>query len=264
MRVLIVGDVHGQHELLAELLRQVRADYRIEAAIQVGDFGFFRERLAQLRWAGRRWAVPLHVIDGNHEDHAWLQQALAAGEADVWAKELNLIYQARPSIARLGGTTIGFLGGALHVDRPQEHNWLAGLPNYLLPRHRQAAVELFNQHRPELIVTHSCPAGIGVGMCGAPELQASVAQFVTAAGFSPGPPNDCGERELDLLWQQLRHRPRAWVFGHFHRPHQASVADTLFLCVEDDLETPRRRLVIWDTEEKRVLLCPADPSLLPH
>jgi len=260
MRLLIVGDVHWQHEKLAKMLRQARADYRIEAAIQVGDFGFHRQCLAQLKWEGRRFPVPVHAIDGNHEDHAWLQQALLSGETRAWARELNLIYQPRPSIAELGGSIIGFLGGALHVDRPQEHNWLAGLPNYISRRLRQAAVKLFNQHRPELIVTHSCPAGIGIGLRGSPEMQAGVAQHIVAAGFDPGPPDDCGENELGELWRHLRHRPRAWLFGHFHRAHQALIEGTRFVCLDDDLDSPRRRLVIWDTEEKRLLALPADPS----
>ena len=59
------------------------------------------------------------------------------------------------------------------------------------------------------------------------------------------------------------YKPRAWVFGHFHRAHQATVEGTRFVCVSDDLDSPGRTLVIWDTEEKKLLLCPADPSAEP-
>jgi hypothetical protein len=79
MRVLIVGDVHGQHRKLAETLRQAQADFRIGAAIQVGDFGFYRNLLAQAREELLRFPVPMHAIDGNHEDHAWLRRALLTG-----------------------------------------------------------------------------------------------------------------------------------------------------------------------------------------
>lgn len=260
MRVLIVGDVHGQHERLAAVLRQAQADYRIGAAIQVGDFGFHRERMARSRAEALRFPVPLHVIDGNHEDHAWLRRALLTGAARTWQQELNLIYQARPSVAQFGPSKVGFLGGALHVDRPQRHNWLTGFPNYILRRHRIHAASMFNRQQPELLVTHSCPSPIGIGMEGGTEMEAGVAEHVRAAGFDPGPRHDCGETELGRLWCDLSYRPRAWVFGHFHRRHSVTLEGTHFVCVSDDLNQRGRRLVLWDTEEKKVLVVPADPS----
>jgi predicted phosphodiesterase len=260
MRVLIVGDVHGQHRKLAEALRQAQTDYRIEAAIQVGDFGFSPALLAGAAAERVRYPVPLHAIDGNHEDHAWLRRALLTGAARHWPRDLNLIYQPRPSVARLGASTIGFLGGALHVDRPQQHNWLSGFPNYILRRHREQAVALFNQERPDLIVTHSCPARIGIGVTSAPAMGPGVAEHVTAAGFDPGPPDDCGEVELGRLWCELTYKPRVWVFGHFHREHEATIEGTRFVGLGDELDAPARRLAIWDTEEKKLLRCPADPS----
>ena len=260
MRVLIVGDVHGQHRKLATALHQAQTDFRIGAAVQVGDFGFYAKLFTATSEERVRYPVPLHVIDGNHEDHAWLRRCQLTGVDRNWPQELNLIYQPRASVARLGSSQVGFLGGALHVDRPQKHNLLAGFPNYILKRHREQAVALFNRERPELIVTHSCPSGIGIGVSGAADMGPGVAEHVIAAGFDPGPTNDCGEVELSRLWSELDYRPRAWVFGHFHRMHEASIAGTRFVGVSDDLEAPTRRLVIWDTEEKKVVLCPADPN----
>lgn len=260
MRVLIVGDVHGQHEELAARLRQARADYRIGAAIQVGDFGFYRERMARARAGALRFAVPLHVIDGNHEDHAWLRRVLLTGAARAWKRELNLVYQSRPSVASFGSSKVGFLGGALHVDRPQKHNWLSGFPNYILRRHRIRAAAMFNRQRPDLLVTHSCPSRVGIGIRSRAEMEPGVAEHIRAAGFDPGPPDDCGETELAHLWCDLTYRPRAWVFGHFHRPHTATIEGTRFACVTDEFEGPGCRLTLWDTEEKRLLTVPADPS----
>jgi predicted phosphodiesterase len=260
MRVLIVGDVHGQHQQLAESLRQAQTDFRIAAAIQVGDFGFYKNLLTHAREEKIRFPVPLHVIDGNHEDHPWLRRALLLGAGRTWKHELNLVYQPRPSVASFGTSRVGFLGGALHVDRPQKHNSLTGFPNYILRRSREHAATLFNHQRPDLIVTHSCPSRIGIGIRSSAEMRPGIAEHITAAGFDPGPPEDCGEVELGRLWLDLTYKPRAWVFGHFHRPHQAVVEGTRFVCVSDDFDSPSRTLVIWDTEEKKLLLCPADPS----
>ena len=253
MRVLIIGDVHGRHEKLAEVLRQVQTDFGIAAAIQVGDFGFYQEPMARLKQERIRFPVPLHVIDGNHEDHGWLWRALLTGSARAWKEEANLIYQPRPSVVRLGASKVGFMGGALHVDRPQRHNLVSHFPNYILRHHREQAAVLFNLEQPDLIVTHSCPAGIGIGVRGSPDLEHDIAEYVVGAGFDPGPQDDCGEVELSQLWRELRNPPRGWVFGHFHSAHAAVVAGTLFVCVGDDLDALRQRLVLWDTEEKKLL-----------
>jgi hypothetical protein len=263
MRVLIVGDVHGQHQKLAESLRQAQTDFRISAAIQVGDFGFYKDLMTHAREVGLRFPVPVHVIDGNHDDHSWLRRALLTGARRAWKHDINLIYQPRPSVARFGTSIVGFLGGALHVDRPQKHNRLSGFPNYISRRNQEHAATLFNRRHPELIVTHSCPSRIGIGIRGPAEMQPGVAVHITAAGFDAGPRDDCGEVQLSRLWLGLSYRPQAWVFGHFHRAHQTIVEGTRFMCVSDDLDSPLRTLVIWDTEEKKLLLCPADPSAGP-
>jgi hypothetical protein len=136
------------------------------------------------------------------------------------------------------------------VDRPQKHNLLSRFPNYILRRHREQAVALFNREKPDLIVTHSCPAGIGIGMRAAPDLQQGVAEHIVNAGYDPGPPDDCGELELTQLWQGLKYRPRGWVFGHFHSAHEATVSGTRFVCVAGD---PDPSFVLWDAEEKKLL-----------
>jgi predicted phosphodiesterase len=244
MRVLIVGDVHGQHERLATHLEAGRRSLGIEAAIQVGDFGFEERAMKACR---APYPVPLYVIDGNHEDHQWLQRALESGADDMWRSRLQLFYQRRPSVARIGGATVGFIGGALHVDRPQRHNRAAGLPNYILRRHADEASALFNEARPDLIVSHSCPSRIGIGLAGAEELQWGVIDHIVSAGFDPGPSEDCGEAELSRVWRTLTRRPKAWVFGHHHRQHAVAIDGTLFVCV-GDVESSESQPVIWETE----------------
>ena len=202
MRVLIIGDIHGRQRELVAALRQAQTDYRIEAAIQVGDFGFSRAWLQQAREERLRFPVPVHVIDGNHEDHAWLARARLTRSTRRWPLEMNLIYQPRASVVQLGAAKVGFLGGALHVDRPQRHNLLVGLPNYILRRQRERAARLFNREQPELIVTHSCPAGIGVGLRAAANHEHGIGVFIQGAGFEPGPAEDCGEVELTRLWNE--------------------------------------------------------------
>lgn len=260
MRVLIVGDIHGRHRALDRCLRQAVADFRIGAAIQVGDFGFFPSLMAQARAERLRFPVPVHAIDGNHEDHPWLHRCEADGIVRSWRDAHNLHYQPRASVVRLGTSRIGFLGGALHADRPQQREWGNGFPNFILRQERERALALFNREQPGLIVTHSCPSRIGLGIEGSAQMEPWIRLHITAAGFDAGPRDDCGETELTALWNGLTYQPRAWAFGHFHQFRHSQVGATRFVCADCDLDSPARTLVIWDSEERRLLFCPADPS----
>jgi predicted phosphodiesterase len=253
MRLLILGDVHGLHAELASLLVEVREQHGIEAALQTGDFGFSAAAFARNFATGCRLPVPVYAIDGNHDDHAWLYQAVKNGDAARWHAAYNLYFQPRASILQLGGATVGFLGGALHVDRPQYKHWFRDVASFIMPQERARAGQLFNQERLSLLITHSCPADIGVGLLANPEFATTIAMHVLSAGFDPGPAHDCGETELTRLWQQLRHRPPVWVFGHFHRFHDRTVASTRFLCADT---LAARQLLLWDTTTGALALIP--------
>jgi hypothetical protein len=237
MLVALIGDVHDD---LGRLHRQVAAAAAAGAgaAIQLGDLGFREEVLGPGRpWP--RFPVPVLALCGNHEDHAFLRRARASGLATAWAAH-GLCYQARGSVARLGGRTVVFLGGALHTDRPQVREG----GNVIGEEDVAATLSACAIHSPDLIATHSCPSGIGVGMRGNPELAYGVAQFVHAAGFDSGPLDDCGEMPLRRVWDGLRRRPAIWAFGHFHVAGRTSVQDTTFVVLPEPQPTA---ITAWDT-----------------
>lgn len=247
MKVALLGDVHGDLGQLAGCVAAAAAA-GAGAAIQLGDLGFGEEMLG----AGRAWPrfpIPVLALCGNHEDHAFLRRARASGLATAWAAH-GLCYQARGSLARLGGRTVAFLGGALHADRPQERED----GNLISAREVEATLAACAVRPPDLIATHSCPAGIGIGMRGNPDLAMSVAQHVRAAGFDSGPADDSGEPALRRLWDELPQRPAFWVFGHFHTSHRATVQATEFVAVP---EAEAAAILAWDTEANRLIGLPA-------
>ncbi len=243
MKVLLLGDVHGAHADMAARLTRIHELHGIGAAIQAGDFGFFPSYFVG-GFSGRRLPIPVYAIDGNHDDHAWLHQMVKKGEPARWQEQYNLHFQPRASCIRLDGVTVGFLGGALHVDRAQYKHWFHNIANFIMTHERAKATRLFNQEHPMMIVTHSCPADIGVGLKGNPALAAHIAVHVHGAGFDPGPNHDCGDVELSRLWHHLEVHPEFWVFGHFHLRHDRLVEGTRFLCT-DTLTAPE--LLLWDT-----------------
>lgn len=221
MRLALVGDVHGRFDDLARLLDGA-ARAGAAAALQTGDFGFRPDHCGALP----AFPLPVHAVCGNHEDHAFLDRARAEGLCARW-EEKNLFYQPRASHRKFGATGVGFLGGALHVDRPQRR----AKGNVIAHAEADEAIGLFNREQPDLIVTHSCPAAIGVGMKADPGFAWQVAEHVLMAGFDPGPPHDCGEAQLTRLWRALERKPILWLFGHFHHAREARVGGTLFRCL---------------------------------
>lgn len=249
MQVLLLGDLHGQVGLLPGLLTSAKRRFGVSAALQVGDFGFYKGLSTALRTI--RLPLPIHAIDGNHEDHRFLARCHAQGLTTFGPGD-HLRVHGRGSVFHLGGIGIGCLGGALHADREQEGEVH---PNWTSNGDADRAAAIFNDLQPDVILTHSCPAGIGVGMHASPAFTPGIRAFCSAHGLDTGPAHDCGEPGLTRLWQRLTYRPAVWCFGHFHRLQSTTVDGCHFVCVgsadgTDGHDTPVP--VILDTDNLTV------------
>lgn len=252
MRVLIVGDIHGRVEKLVEYLTKVKSLFRISAAIQLGDFGFYPEIFREMEENKLYFPVQLYAIDGNHENHDWLFTMKKNREVDKWKEKFNLYYLSRASVVEIGGTKIGAIGGALNVDGPQKSSAKTQSANYILKSERESAISLFNERKPELIVSHTCPTGIGIGIKANKIFDQSIIEHIVNAGFDPGVQDDCGDRELTKLWDGLSYSPLAWVFGHFHFDYEKTIGHTRFVCNNILNESSIEQIVVWDTEERNL------------
>lgn len=252
MRVLIVGDIHGQVQEFCRFLIEMKSHFRIEAAIQLGDFGFYPEIIQLMLEQKLHFCVPVYAVDGNHENHEWLFWAGMNSTRANWHKDHNLIYLPRASIFKLGSTKIGAIGGALNVDRPQVISAKSMTSNFIQQIERERAEKLFNAERPDLIISHTCPTGIGIGMKGSHYFNQTIVQHIVKEGHDPGVEDDCGDRELTHLWNNLDVKPIAWAFGHFHINHECHIAQTHFVCL-DSFNADVPQINLWDTEEKSLL-----------
>lgn len=254
MKILLVGDSHGQLLYIQKLIDENKG---IDAVIQVGDFGFYPSVFYRNFELNRlKFSVPVYAIDGNHEDHTWVHKNKDLWEN--WSKNYNLNFVPRGTIMNFGSSIIGFVGGAMNVDRPQEGSINKKTTNYLLHSERKQITKKFNKFgKPfDLMVTHSCPCDRKVYMVGHPMFLPSIFKYITEPfDLDTGPLNDCGERILTNLWDSLEYKPAKWVFGHFHAHQQITVENTDFWCIGCAHPMDNLRVInyIYDTEKKEIV-----------
>lgn len=249
MKILLLGDVHAAFTRFGTVVIKAM-DYGVDAVIQVGDFGFWHQYLKDVVFD---FPIPIYVIDGNHENHEWLYKQ----PHEEWSKK-NFNFMKRGSILEMGSSIVGFVGGAMHADRKQEGSIDKRTTNYLLNVEEKEIAQKFNSlYQPlDLLVTHSCPHSIGVGMTGHPALIPLINEFVIdRMGVSVGSIRDCGEEVLKQLWEDLDHKPKNWAFGHFHSRVMREVGNTTFVCcgcTDSSDGVPYIIPFIYDTETKQI------------
>jgi predicted phosphodiesterase len=185
--VLFISDLHTHYHVINEQIAHAEENSGpIGQVVVLGDFGFFGSHLHKyFRHSGYRFLRPVSFIDGNHEDHSVL--AKLVGQYDDVVR-----YLPRGSIWPMGSMKGLCLGGARYMD------------SVSTPRGSEITTEdievclAHDADAVDLVLTHDCPAGIGVG--GTPGME----------GY--GPPG------VPQMAQLAKHfQPRLWFFGHHHQ-----------------------------------------------
>ena len=216
MLVAFIGDVHGcvLHAMSAVLALEHHENRRLDAVVQVGDFGAFSspdrlppvdqeyvtanpaqgdvfrllqppaELLDSLQRFRAHLTRPVMVVSGNHEDHDWLaERHRAAGGAAVVAIDEFGIFEhvADAVVTEIGDVTLGFLGRidapgfACDFDRPALEKMMGLQPGSV-----------------DVLVTHDGPYGLSTNWSGKVQ----------------------GSKALTRLVEHLQ--PRLHVSGHYH------------------------------------------------
>jgi hypothetical protein len=259
-KILLLGDLHaaqGVHNLDRVQKEAKKAFPDLEYCIQVGDFGFYKQTFEGWdKSAAYSPCIELPLktfaIGGNHEDYEWLN----VQDHKLWETKFNLFYKKRGTIEEIDGVTIGFLGGALNVDRRQEGSIDKRTTNYPLHVEVEEALEKFNSvPKIDLMITHSCPHSIGIGMVGSPIFFESIEKFCHDKGHSTGPNEDCGEGALRRLWHGMSVKPDNWVYGHFHQTKMKLIGNTYFYCIGSTDCSDMKDYVnpfVYDTKTKQI------------
>jgi hypothetical protein len=204
LRITFIGDVHGKTDQYQKKLRQKFAGQR---TFQIGDMGF-----------GFKGVPGLHRDIQTDGDHKWIR-----GNHDNPTQCRQTIGYAG-DYGYLPEDKLFFLGGAYSIDyawRTPGVTWWddeeISYPELL------KAVDLYVATKPEIVATHECPSRISEYML-----------TVVIPGFRNEKLECKSSRTAAALQQMLDlHKPKEWVFGHYHVDSSFEWQGTKFTCISE-------------------------------
>lgn len=192
--IYVLGDVHGEFKLLAELLAKLKSLHPEDDVIvlQCGDFGFWfygdqKDALTKAIPEG----VEIFACPGNHENWDYLDTfgyTPTQVVPGVW-------YMPFGTVLQLNNLNVLFVGKADSVDKdyriPGYTWWPQEIPTFTdMDNVDDVTVPI------RLVISHTCPNSISLG------------------GHYKSAHLDPTRTALDYIWDKFR--PSAWCCGHFH------------------------------------------------
>jgi predicted phosphodiesterase len=189
----IIGDVHGKHEAYLDLISNRKT------SIQVGDFGFNYSVLDCVDSNNHK------IIGGNHDNYDIINNyPHFLGDFGTFEND---------------GISFFFVRGERSVDahlRTEGVTWWKD--EELSTQQGYAAVDAYEKCKPNVVISHGCPAEL-------------IPHFVTNPAKQMYPSKT--SQILDSMWSV--HKPKFWIFGHHHNSKSVLISDC-FCCCLDELE----------------------------
>jgi len=164
--------------------------------IQLGDYGmgFVPNEVTDIN---------KRFIRGNHDDPRACE------------KEPNYIHDG--TIEHYNGETMMFIGGADSVDK---HRRVEGVSWW---RDEECSYpqllhfyDDYMRHKPTIMVTHDCPEEVSKVLC-------------RTNNMTKFPGSSRTRNALQNMWEN--HKPRCWLFGHWHTSFDMTILGTRFICL---------------------------------
>jgi hypothetical protein len=210
-QTFFVGDIHALFKDYEKVLAKIPRDANV---LQVGDFGFGFGDVP-------RDFHPRHVfIRGNH-DKPLDAKAHKDYLGDYGVTENGIFY----------------VSGAWSIDwqqRVEGRSWWRD--EELSYPELDDAVFLFEQTKPDIVVSHDCPESITVKILD----RLTIGHDLPATGLDGGAYRSIPNKQLfrtrtgQALQHMLdKHQPKLWVFGHYHIYWRAKIGNTYFVCLPE-------------------------------
>jgi len=195
--LLVIGDIHGNVASYLKLLNR----YKGEPSVQLGDFG--------IGFLGDGPLPPL-------PDNAWF---LRGNHDNPEAARSHPNYLGDFGLKKIGGVSVFFVSGAWSSDqwwRTEGVNWWRDEELSLVEL--QTAIDLYAQIKPDIVLSHDGPD--------------AAIEALHSGGFVHKDliPTRTGQALNAML---ETHRPKKWIFGHWHTRFRKQIGGTEFRCLPE-------------------------------
>jgi len=228
--LMIVGDVHGHYEPFLETIRLANH------SLQLGDLGFDYGPLVR----SKRWHPKRHkFLPGNHDNYT-IRENHSVRPEDVNSYNKYLLqggkvyeYTHLPEnfVGHFGvwkipdtepggdyGDSIFFVRGAWSIDFYRRTLGLDIWDNEELTHEEcELAIQAYTEAKPQIVVTHT-----------GPQLLESHLKLTFGDGR---PVRTRTGMALDRMFEL--HKPKLWIFGHYHQEFDKVIDDCRFVCLEE-------------------------------
>lgn len=191
-----IGDIHAKLYEYRNIISKTDGP-----SIQIGDFGygFFGNRY-QKYFNGVKNFGQHRFIRGNHD--------------------CPKLAKAQPNFIKDGSMykNVFCMGGAWsfdHAKRTKGHNWWSD--EELSYTELNTAIDVYDKNKPDVVCTHDCPSNVAYEMF---IKRLNKPHFKTRT-------SDALEAMLEI------HRPKLWIFGHWHKNMVQKINGTVFICVAE-------------------------------
>lgn len=123
MRLLLVGDCHGNNKFMSTVILKYALRYEIDKIVQLGDFGYWEHRADGVEFLDRterklaQVGIQMFFLDGNHENHPLLWERYPPNEEGFCRVREHLFYLPRGHRWTWDDVTFLSLGGAYSIDK---------------------------------------------------------------------------------------------------------------------------------------------------
>jgi predicted phosphodiesterase len=209
-KVRIIGDVHGFYDAYIPIAEE--ADY----SIQIGDMGFNYSPLNTLDSKKHKF------FGGNHDNY------------DIYFKSPHVLWGLTKTNnygpSDHGGLKFFFVRGAFSIDwkHRQKTYLMGGGKSYwegeeLYLEDMRGCLREYKKYKPEIVITHECPRSISS--------KVGNNSLLSNLGYDP---KTFSTRTSELLQTMLdAHKPKLWIFGHYHVAFDENINGTNFVCLPE-------------------------------
>lgn len=220
MRALLVGDTHGNSRWWESFVVPAATSAAADVIVQLGDFGYWGD--TQFVRTVAACDIPVYFVDGNHENHPLLREALSGTDLGGAVRlSGSLHYLPRGSVTEWEGVRMLALGGAASIDRSLRTEGVDWFEEELIT---EEELERALTARATIVLAHDVPQSSDVPLL--------PRESLSAAWQRELPRCEHQRERLEAVLQRVA--PELWLHGHYHVGYERQASGCRFVGLSCD------------------------------